>query len=394
MYIAISEEDIYCAECVHDIPAGSVCLSQMPEVMPDGFRRKKYDNFCVSCAKCDSKSKPPCYARRLDHWYFPKEETKESAPCGYCGNVVPKGARTAAQKIYAWRESESENVQDDGADDATIGPAASGGVAASAAGGVNPGAGAWHNLSPALRRRFITGGLRGRGLGYRTPAMAQRLYENEVPLAVRNLGEDAVRNFLNGKQFSHIKSVANAPGQARLPSNIVLEDGVKNMARGSRNMTASEIAAVKSAGRASALKMGAKSAVKGGAKAGAVAAAIEFPISAIENSLHWKRGRKSGMRAVKDTAKDTGVAAGVGVAAAGIAKGAAIAGVGVSLGPFGTPLMVAGGGLMVAATAHRLIKAGRRDLPLDVGYIHFCNDKSKGCKTKFAEEITKAARDC
>ena len=56
--------------------------------------------------------------------------------------------------------------------------------------------------------------------------------------------------------------------------------------------------------------------------------------------------------------------------------------------------MVAGGGLMVAATAHRLIKAGRRDLPLDVGYIHFCNDKSTGCKTKFAEEITKAARDC
>ena len=393
MYIIISEEDIYCTECVHDIPAGAVCLSQMPTAMPEGFRRKKYDNFCVSCAKCDAKNKPPCYARRLAHWYAPKEETKESTPCGFCGDAIPKGVLTAAQKIYALPESESENVQTDGVDDATIRPAASGGVAASAAGGVSPGAGAWHNLSPSLRRRFMTGGLRGRGLGSRTPAMAQRLYENEVPLAVRNLGEDAVRNFLKGKQFSHIKSVANAPGQARLPSNVVLEEGAKNMARGSRNMTAAEVAAVKSAGRASALKMGAKSAVKGGAKAGAVAAAIEFPISAIENSLHWKRGRKSGRQAAKDTAKDTGVAAGVGIAAAGIAKGAAIAGVGVSLGPFGTPLMVAGGGLMVAATAHRLIKAGRRDLPLDVCYIHFCNDKSKGCKTKFATEITEAARD-
>ena len=72
MYIVISEEDIYCAECVHDVPAGSVCLSQMPPDMPEGFRRKKYENFCVSCAKCAAKNKLPCYARRLDHWYAPK----------------------------------------------------------------------------------------------------------------------------------------------------------------------------------------------------------------------------------------------------------------------------------------------------------------------------------
>ena len=389
MYIIISEEDVYCAECVHDIPAGGVCLSQMPPDMPDGFRRRKYDNFCVSCAKCDAKRKSPCYARRLAHWYAPKEETQESTPCGFCGDAIPKGARTAAQKIYAWRESENDNGETDGADDAPIGPAASGVAASNAAAS---GSGAWSSLSPQLQRRFMRGGLR-RGFAYRSPEMARRLYEKEVPSAVRNLGEDAVRDFLKGKQFSHIRSVANAPGQARLPGNVILEEGAKNAARGSRNMSAAEVAAAKSAARASAVKVGAKSALTGGAKAGAVAAALEGPVSGLENYLHWKRGRKSGKQAVKDTAKDTGVAAGVGVAAAGIAKGAAIAGVGASLGPLGTPLMVAGGGLMVAATAHRLIKAGRRDLPLDVGYIHFCDDKSKGCKTKFALEITQAARD-
>lgn len=130
--------------------------------------------------------------------------------------------------------------------------------------------------------------------------------------------------------------------------------------------------------------------MKIGAKAGAGAAAMEAPISGAENFLHWKRGRKSGKQAAKDTAKDTGIAAGVGIAAAGVVKGAALANVGVSLGPLGTPLMIAGGGLMVASAARRLIKAVKRDLPLDEYYIHFC--KGSDCKTKFASEITQAAR--
>ena len=379
-----------CTECFHDIPAGSACLSQMPETMPEKFRRKKHENFCVSCAKCESKNKPPCYARRLNHWHTHERKTAEPASCGYCGDAIPKDTWTVAQKIYALPEPESESVQinGDGDGDAPIVSAASGAAAAGAAKS-GSGSGAWSSLSPRLQRRFMTGGLRGRGLGYRTPAMARRLYEKEIPAAVRNLGEDAVRDFMRGRQFSHVKSVSNAPGQARLPSNVILEDGAKNMARGSRNMTSAELAAAKSAGRASAVKIGAKSALKGGAKAGAVAAAMEAPVSGAENFLHWKRGRKSGKQAVKDAAKDTGVAAGVGIAAAGVVKGAAMAGIGVSLGPLGTPLMIAGGGLMVAAAAHRIIKAGKRDMPLDEYYIHFC--KETDCKTKFAAEITQAA---
>ena len=41
----------------------------------------------------------------------------------------------------------------------------------------------------------------------------------------------------NGKQWSHIESQANNPGRASDPRNGVWEDGSKNMARGSRDMT-------------------------------------------------------------------------------------------------------------------------------------------------------------
>ena len=184
----------------------------------------------------------------------------------------------------------------------------------------------------------MTGGL-GRGLGLRSRVMARRLYEKEVPVGIRNMGEHAVRDFLKGRHFSHVKSVAKAPGAARAPSNVVLEDATANLSRGSRNMTSAQLAAAKSAGRASAIKVGAKAAAKGGVKAGLFAAAVEAVVSVPENILHYKRGRKSRKQAAQDIAKDTSIAAGWGVA-----QGAAMAGVGLTLGPFGTPLLIAGGG--------------------------------------------------
>ena len=335
MWHVTAEEDMYCTECRHEIPSGTECLSQMPVDMPENFRRRKYENFCVDCADCAAKMgecrqrSRSCYVRRLDHWYTHTEKTPEPVDCGYCGETIPRGTREVAQKLYAWPESEVDS-------ESKSSPAHDGGAAAGVAAGtaVRPSAAGWHNLSRATQRRFQTGGL-GRDLGARSPAMAQRLYEKEVPKAIRNMGEDAVRDFLKGKHFSHVRSVANVPGRARAPSNIVLEDAGKNLARGSRNMTSAGRAAAKSAGRASAIKTGAKAAVKGGVKAGIIAAAAEAVVSAPENILHWKRGRKSGEQAAKDTAKSTATAAGVGVATAAGAKAAAAVGIGVSLGSFG-----------------------------------------------------------
>ena len=79
----------------------------------------------------------------------------------------------------------------------------------------------WHNLSRSTQRLFETGGL-GRGLRARSPAIARRLYEKQVPAAIRNMGEAVVKDLVKGQHFSHTRSVANDPGRARAPGNVLL----------------------------------------------------------------------------------------------------------------------------------------------------------------------------
>ena len=387
MWHVIAEEDMHCTECSHKIPSGTECLSQMPLEMPENFHRRKYENFCITCAECDAeRGRParPCYVRRLNHWYTHKERTQEPVPCGYCGETIAESILTVVQRLYDWPDSGTVSGSEA---DPPQGHSAAAGV--TAAGATKSSTAGWHNLSSATQQRFRTGGL-GRGLGSRSPAMARRLYEKEVPEAIRNMGEPAVKDFLKGKHFSHIRSVSNAPGRAKAPSNVVLENARDNLRRGSRNMTSNGRAAAKSAGRASAIRTGAKAAVKSGARAGLFAAAMEAVVAVPENILHVKRGRKSGGQAVKDAAKNVGSAAGVGVAAAGVANAAAVAGVGLSLGPIGVPIAIAGVGLMVGTGVHRLVKAAKRDLPLDEYHIFFC--KNMRCKNRFARDITNAVR--
>ena len=382
MWQVVAEEDIRCTECGHRILSGKVCLSQMPSIMPGNFRRRRYENFCIECAECDTGT-GACYVRRLDHWYTRKEKTISPVKCGHCSETIPDGTLTVVQRLYAWPDSKTDSESKNG-------PAHNGGAAVGMAAGtaVKPAPPGWHNLSRSTQRRFQFGGL-GRGLGARSPVMAQRLYEREVPEAIRSMGEPAVKDFLKGKHFSHIKSVANAPGRAKAPSNIILEDAGTNLSRGSRNMTSAGRTAARTAGRASAIRAGIKTAVKGGAKAGLIAAATEATVSVPENILHYRRGRKSGEQAAKDIAKGTVTAAGVGVATAGVANAAAMAGIGLSLGPFGTPLIIGGGAWLTGSAIYRIAKAAKRDLPLDEYRRFFC--KNLQCKTSFARDVTKAA---
>ena len=215
MWHVITEEDMRCTECNHEMPLGAECISQMPLVMPEHFRRKKYENFCVECAECKRKNRKPCYVRRLSHWYSKEKKVEESVPCAHCGQVIPKGTQTAVQKLYAWPISDSRlaNVQPkDGVSGMGAGAAAS--VIADAAKRAN--SGAWDNLSPGTQRLFRTRGL-GRGLGMRSTKMAQRLYEQSIPEAIRHQGEEAALSFLKGRHFSHIKSVSKNPGWAKRP---------------------------------------------------------------------------------------------------------------------------------------------------------------------------------
>ena len=346
MWQVVAEEDMRCTECSHEITSGTECLSQMPSVMPDHFHRRKYQNFCIECVDCRSKGKPPCYVRRLDHWYAPTDKAKEAIGCARCGEQIPQGTWTAVQKFYAWPES-SQGVDHRGGSPSgssiDTGARAAGSGAAGVARRIHDGE--WCNLSRDTQKKFQYGGM-GRGLGSRTSSEAQQTYEGCVPEAIRYQGEKAVLKFKQGKDFSHKVSVAKSPDMAKGPNNVVLENSKINQSRGSRNMTGAELEAIKSANRSAAIAATAKGAAKGGV----IAAALEAPVTSWENFWHWKRGRKSFGQATKDSAKSTAGAGTVGVGATvatvGVAKGAALVGISPTLGPFGTPLAIAGVGLM------------------------------------------------
>ncbi len=380
MWHVIAEEKMLCSQCLHRIPPGSRCLSQMPVEMPDGFRRGKYENYCINCPKCGKKGyEQSCYVRRLCHGYTHKETTEDEVSCGHCNRTIPEGTRTVAQRIYASVEDGPEPASD------RMGPQTGGPAVAAATVGTaaarSP-AGGWDGLSVAMKRHFRSTGLGG-SRGVRTQAMARRVYE-KIPTIVRNRGEGAVKEYLKGRQGSHIKSVVAAPGRSKWPSNMVFEDASRNLSRGSRNMTAAEVAAAKSSGRIAATRVVANATLKSAAKGGVIAAAIEAPVAALENVLHCRRGRKTGRKAAIDTTKSTATAAGFGAAAAVGAKVAV--GAGLSMGPFGIPVAVGGGVLLVGTTVYRVARAASRDLPLTEFRVFFC--KNRECPTGFAQTVS------
>ena len=161
------------------------------------------------------------------------------------------------QKLYAWTEVE-------------LGTRPHQPVVSSAGTGIGVGgrfasqseqanSGGWHNLSAKTQRRFMSGGLSGRGMGNLTPSMARRLYEKEVPSAIRNQGEKAVQAYIDGKHFSHIKPVSKLPGLAKRPSNIIIEDAGKNLSRGNKSMIGSDFTAAKSAAMSASRNFGIQS---------------------------------------------------------------------------------------------------------------------------------------
>ena len=174
------------------------------------------------------------YVRRLDHWYTPMDKAKEAVGCGYCGGLISEGTWTTVQKFYAWpepsRDAENEGYSPNEGDMDT-GAKAAGLGAAGATRRMHTGK--WHNLTSKTQRKFRTSGL-GRGLGSRSPRMAQRLYERSVPEAIRLQGEKAVLNFTNGKHPSHKVSVYNKRHWAKRPSNVLWENAKKNLSRGKK----------------------------------------------------------------------------------------------------------------------------------------------------------------
>ena len=98
----------------HEIPAEARCISQMPPVLPDGFLRGKFDNFCIDCKDCEAAAADSngdlrsCYERSLEHWYTPKARTSYSENCAGCGVEIPEKTWALVQKFYVWPDSEDE----------------------------------------------------------------------------------------------------------------------------------------------------------------------------------------------------------------------------------------------------------------------------------------------
>ena len=178
------------------------------------------------------------------------------------------------------------------------------------------------------------------------------------------MGEEAVLDFLEFHELSHIKSVKHFPELADDLDNVIWEARKANRARGARTMMDIDVAAAQ---RALSLT-GFKSVATTVAKGAAVGAALEAPVVGLENYLHYYHGRKSAEEALLDAAVSIGVAGAasgaVTLAAPYAISGLASAGITVSIGVLATPVMV--GGIVVYAgySGYRLCKAAQPE-PLE-----------------------------
>ena len=232
MWQMIAGAGLRCSECHHTIQPGRLCLSELPEETPPGVSRGDFRNYCIGCPRCWAQGKHACYVSYLDSGGS-IGRTPRSLPCAHCGRRIPSGDKAGVDVYYEWPE----------ATEARTVTAVSLVGTATAAAGVNtlirgvPGLeGAFESVSDSLQQKFVRAGL-GSEWGNRTLAEAQAFYRNSVPFSVRNLGEDAVHRFLEGKQASHIQSKYNAPHLAAENSNLLWENGVLNNARQGVDMT-------------------------------------------------------------------------------------------------------------------------------------------------------------
>lgn len=200
----------------------------------------------------------------------------------------------------------------------------------------------FENLPTNLQSKFARAGVRD---GMRDVQEAAKVFES-IPAQIRAQGPEAIRNFCQDKDWSHIKAHVNGGGSEA--ANGIFEHFWVNRARGGADMTAAELAVAKQVLADAAFKA-AVAEIVGAAIKGAIAAAvIELVFSILENSLLCVEGKITRSELVEKVATAT--------AKAGIAGGA-ITGILLTLsmlfpqiaavlGAAAMPLAVAGVGFM------------------------------------------------
>ncbi len=308
MWPMIAEASLRCNECNHSIEPGRLCLSELPEEVPVGVSRADVRNYCIGCPRCQARGKHSCYLRHLDS-EAPSGTTPRSLPCASCGRRIPGGEKASVELYYEWPEATEDGDESNNGRSAIAGAATISTSADLLIRGVP--SGSFENLSDGLQQKLSRAGLGG-DLGARTEAQAQAFYQETIPHTVRNLGEENVWKYLAGKDASHIQSVHNAPSLARENSNLVWESSDINRARGAENMTPGETFQAQAANTFDASAILFRECLETAAMTALWAALLEAPVAAIENHLHYQRGRKTGEEAVRDAAKAIASRAAVG----------------------------------------------------------------------------------
>ncbi|MCY3543630.1 MAG: hypothetical protein OXH22_06270, partial [Chloroflexi bacterium] len=221
------------------------------------------------------------------------------------------------------------------------------------------------DLTSSLQTKFKVAGLGGER-GFRTAAEAQSFYDASVPDSMKMLGEDAVREFLKGKDASHIRSFENAPKLAKADSNFVWEAASANRARGAADMTGWEQIQINLGTGFESFAMVAKEVIP---QATLYAVAIEGSISIIENSIYVYRGQKDIETALQDTARNAAKSAVVGLVAGTVIAGASAAGAAPLIAAAAPVLGVVGGALLVYSAANRINTALTYEASFEQGLV-------------------------
>ena len=382
MWQMIAEAGLRCSECRHGIQAGRLCLSELPEEMPGSLTRTDFRNYCIGCPQCWAQGRHACYVRHVENGGN-SGRAPRSLPCARCGVRIPARERAAVDLYYEW-----PGVAEDGHDQIS-GPSPLGvaGISASVAGydallrGVP--SGSFESLGRKLQQKFADAGLGG-DRGTRSAADAQAFYQDSIPHPVRNLGEDAVTGFVDGKDASHIRSAHNAPHLVADNSNITWENSAVNRARGAEDVGSGERLWAQTTNAFDAAGIVFRDCLGAAGMTALYAGLLEAPVAATENYLHYRRSRKSGEEAIRDAAmaiarrSATGAAVGFTVTAA-----VALVGAGPLLVTISPVLLPVGMALYTYNALKRIQEAASRDMPLHRVGTYFCSPR---CHTRFSWE--------
>jgi hypothetical protein len=155
------------------------------------------------------------------------------------------------------------------------------------------------NLPSDLKSKFARAGMRG---NLRDIQAAQEVFET-IPAQIRAQGPEAVRKFLQDKDWSHI--IARVNGGNNKAGNGIFELYRLNRARGGVNMTPKELNAARQVLADAAFKVAVTEIIAGAVKGGVVAASVELVFSIFENSLLYSEGKITKDELIKKVVSDT-----------------------------------------------------------------------------------------